>query len=199
MFKDLLKISLIVFLLMSFACQKSGNSSGGLSILGDDTAEAVKLVADANEDLKQVKAIYKDNKDKISELQAAIAKKDIANVKKISDNLVKEIARGVKFGENATKKIEEAQALNINPVYKEYLEKKQQALEKQIGAFEYRGDAAKILSEGFGGTDKAQTDRVIAEFKEKEEKFQRLWKEGLELSQDANDFAKESEKKAKKQ
>ena len=199
MFKDLLKISLLVFLLMSFACKKSGDLPSGPSIFSDDTAEAVKLVAEANEYLKEVKAIYKDNKDKIPELQVAIGKKEVDNVKKISNNLVKEIARGVKLGENATKKIEEAQALNINPVYKEYLEKKQQALEKQIGAFEYRGDAAKILGEGFGGTDKAQTDRVIAEFKEKEEKFQRLWKEGLELSQDANDFAKESEKKAKKQ
>ena len=189
----------MVFLLMNFACKKSEDSPSGPGIFGDDTAEAVKLIGDANEDLKEVKKIYKDNKDKIAELKAAIEKKKVETVKSISNNLVKQIDNGVESGRNAVEKIEKAQALNINPVYKEYLEKKQQALEKQIGAFEYRGDAAKILSEGFGGTDKAQTDRVIAEFKEKEEKFQRLWKEGLELSMDANEFAKESEKKAKKQ
>jgi hypothetical protein len=198
MFRNIFKISLLIFLLIVSACKKSGDSPGSLNILGDDTTEAVKLIEDANNDLKEVKRIYKDNQGKVAELQAAMANNEVAKVKNISGNLVDEIDNGVAAGRSAVKKIEDAQALNINETYKKYLEMKQECLVKQLEAFEYRRDAAKIFSDGFGG-DKAQSARVIAEFKVKEANFQKLMNEGLALSQDANDFAKDSLKKAKKQ
>src|SRR3982750_2453142 len=136
MFRNIFKISLLIFLLIVSACQKKGDSPGSLNILGDDTDEAVKLIEDANNDLKEVKRIYKDNQGKVAELQAAMGNNEVAKVKNISGNLVDEIDNGVAAGRNAVKKIEDAQALNINETYKKYLEMKQECLVKQLEAFE---------------------------------------------------------------
>jgi hypothetical protein len=195
------KLSLICLLALSFlipACGGKNNSSdsSGLSVFSsDDTDKAIQVVTEANDELKKIKAIYKENEGSVDEVQAAMAAKDNAKVKSIADNLVFRINDGITLGENAISKLEEAEKLNINDTFRQYLELKRSSLRKQVDAFEYRRQAAELLSKGFSGNDPKQIDGIKLVFKEKETDFQKVWQEGRDESQEANDFYKENFKK----
>ncbi len=184
-----LNLLLICLLLSATACKKLGESSSGGSILGDDTEEAVKIVDDANNDLREIKKIYILNQGKGDEISAAINDKDIAKVKSIADDLVTEINGGIVLGEKAVSKIEEARSKNINSSFKQYLAMKSEALRMQLKAFGFRLEAAQVLRDGFGKADKSQISTVIAEFKLKDTNFKQLMEEGRNLSQQANVYA----------
>lgn len=191
--KVLLTIWLITLLFS--ACQKKSSESGGFDILStDDTKEAVEIINDANNDLKKIKAIYKDNMGKTVELKAAMSNKENEKVKEIAGNLVTEIDNGVTLGESAYQKIEKAKELNINETYKQYLDMKSEALRKQLEAFEYRRKSAILLRDSFGGKEQKDLEVTKAKFKELDDNFQKLMEEGRTLSQDANELAKEAAK-----
>ena len=191
-------ICLLALSLLIPACGGKNNSSdsSGLSVFSsDDTDKAIQVVTEANDELKKIKAIYKENEGSVDEVQAAMAAKDNAKVKSIADNLVFRINDGITLGENAISKLEEAEKLNINDTFRQYLELKRSSLRKQIDAFEYRRQAAELLSKGFSGNDPKQADGIKLVFKEKETDFQKVWQEGRDESQEANDFYKENFKK----
>src|SRR5438132_2496246 len=106
---------------------RSSSSSGGFNILGppDETADAAKIVADANEDLTRIKVLYKDNEGKREELKKAIEKNDASTAKKIADDVVYLINDGSAFGQSAVDKIQKAQEMQINDDYREYLRLKE--------------------------------------------------------------------------
>lgn len=192
-------ICLLALSLWLPACGGKSNSpeSGGISVFtSDDTEKATAIVNEANDELRKIKAIYKENEGAIEEVQAAMSGKDNAQVKSIADNLVFRINDGITLGENAISKLEEAEKLNINDTFREYLELKRASLRKQVDAFEYRRQAAELLSKGFGSSDPKEVEGIKAVFKEKEAEFQKLWQEGRDESQEANDFYKESLKKS---
>jgi hypothetical protein len=184
---------LLIFLFS--ACQKNGNSeSSGIDVFGltDQTAEAGAIVQDANEDLKKIRKMYKENQSKIDELKTAMNDKKIDEVKKIADELVYIINDGFVLGESAVVKIEKAEALNTNDKYKEYLQLKKGSLKKQLDAFEFRRQAAQLLRDAFGNKDKLEIERAKAEFREKEENFQKYMEIAREMSGEANQLAKET-------
>ena len=185
--KILLTISLLA--LFFSACQKSGEKSGGI-LTKDDTKEAVTIIEDANNDLKKIKVIYKENEGKTDELKEAMTKKEVEKVKEITGNLIKQIDEGLILGESAYSKIEKARELNINPSYNEYLDLKAQGLRKQLEAFEYRKKSAQILRDSFGGNDPKAIEVIKLKFKESDDSFQKLMEEGKILSQQANEVAK---------
>lgn len=192
--------SLICLLALSLwlsACGKNNSSdSGGLSVFSsDETEKAVQVVTEANGELKKIKAIYKENEGSVEEVKAAMAARDNAKVKLIADNLVFRINDGITLGENAISKLEEAEKLNINDTFRQYLELKRGSLRKQVDAFEYRRQAAELLSKGFSSNDPKQIDGIKLIFKEKETDFQKVWQEGRDESQEANDFYKDNFKK----
>ncbi len=191
-------LTILSIALFFSACQKKSSDSGGFDILStDDTQKAVDIINSANDDLKKIKVIYKDNMGKTEELKAAMSNKEIAKVKEIAGNLVSEIDNGVTLGESAYKKIEEAKELNVNDTYKEYLDMKSQALRKQLDAFDYRRKSAILLRDSFGGSDPKELETTKAKFKELDDNFQKLMEEGRTLSQDANELAKEAAKSKK--
>lgn len=193
--KDLLKILLI--LLVAFAaCHKSDDSSApsGLDILGtsDQTDDAAQLVASANLDLKKIKVIYKDNEGSVKDLEAAMGANDIEKVKKISGDLVEQINNGVALGNSAVGKIDEAENLKINDTYRNYLDLKKAALRKQLDAFEFRRQSAILLRDGFGGKDKMEVETAKAALKEREDNFKRRMAAAKDMSEEANQIAKDS-------
>lgn len=186
-------LSLLVFLFS--ACQKSGNSnSSSLDVFGlsDQTQEAAAIVEDANNDLKKIRKMYKENQSKIEELKSAMNEKRIEDVKKIADDLVYIINDGFVLGESAIQKIEQAEAMNINDKYKEYLQLKKVSLRKQLDAFEFRRQFAILLRDEFGTKDKFEVEKVKAEFKDREENFQTYMEKAREISGEANQLAKEA-------
>jgi hypothetical protein len=185
---------LLIFLFS--ACQKTSQSSDSSSIdifgLTDQTAEAGKIVEDANNDLKKIRKMYKENQSKIDELKTAMNDKKIDEVKKIADELVYIINDGFVLGESAVAKIEKAEEMNTNEKYKEYLQLKKGSLKKQLDAFEFRRQAAQLLRDAFGNKDKLEIEKAKAEFRDKEENFQKYMEIAREMSGQANQLAKEA-------
>lgn len=188
-------LSLLIFLFFS-ACQKNNNSESGSGIdvfgLSDETAEAGEIVKDANEDLKKIRKMYKENQGKIDELKAAMNDRNIEEARKIADELVYIINDGFVLAESAISKIERAEQMNINETYREYLQKKEESLRKHMDAFEFRRQAAVLLRDSFGSKDKFAIEKARQEFKEREENFQKYAEIARELSGEANQLAKEA-------
>jgi hypothetical protein len=202
--KDFVTLLILILLFIPAACRKSGKTApteqpvGNLEIfaVSDETVEAANLVEEANADLIKIKAIYKENESRIDELKAAMNERDIDKVKKIADDLVYKINDGVVLGESAVSKIEQAEEMKINEKFKEYLRLKEESLRKQLMAFEFRRQAGILLRDGFGTKDKQQIAKAKAEFKTKEENFQKYMEAARDLSQQANKLRKESMQKS---
>lgn len=193
-------LATILFLGLALtACKKddSSSSSSGFDILNsDDTKEVIELIGKANEDLNKVKAIYKTNQNRVDEeLLPAMSGRDFAKAKEIANDLVLQINDGLSSADDAVKKIEQAEDMNINETYKEYLGLKKEALKKQIQAFQLRHKVAKLIRDSMGGNDPVQINQAKSEFMENEKKFQALMDEGKVLSEKANQIYKDSLKK----
>ena len=182
--------------LLGFSACKKTDSSEGFDVMSfsDDATAAAQLVEQANQDLNKIKVLYKKNEVKREELIAAMGDKDTEKVKKITDDLVYLINDGMALGESAVEKISQAQQMNINADFKDYLSMKEESLRKQLTAFESRRLAVRLLRDSFGTNDPTLVEKAKLEFKEKEEIAVKTLEESKEISKKANEFAKESSK-----
>lgn len=195
--KKVLVTILLLFLVLA-ACKKSNSSqSSGLNLLSsDDTKEVIDIITEANNELKKVKTIYKANQNRVDEeLIPAMTAQDIVKAKSITDDFVVQINEGLVAADEAVKKIEKAENMDINDTYKEYLRLKREALQKQIAAFELRHNVAKLLRDSLGSNDTAKITQAQSEFKANEVKFHDLMEEGKGFSEEANQVFKDSLKK----
>jgi vacuolar-type H+-ATPase subunit I/STV1 len=192
--KHLFKNLLVIFALVLGAC--SSTEEPGSSFF-DQTQEAANLVGEANAQLRQIKQLFQKNAGWLEELKTAMNNKDEKKVKDISKELVYQINDGTKLGEEAIEKIERASQMNVNEDFKNYLSLKAQSLRKYADAFEERRNLARLLSERYDPKNAEQRDFVLEEFKRKEESFKRIIKEAQEVSERANELAKESLSKTK--
>jgi hypothetical protein len=202
--KDWLKILLVLALIIccggTLSCRQnddSPDSTSSLDVFGltDETQDAAQIVDKANEELKKIKAIYKESEGQTEELKAAMKNNDVAKVKEIASALADKIDQGMSLAKDAVSKIEEARKLKINDTYREYLELKASSLKKQIDAFEFRFEAAKFLRDKFGAKDKQEIETAKAVLKETDENFQKYMEAARETSIEANKIAKESVRK----
>lgn len=192
--KNLL-ITFLFFILIFSACgKKDSSSSSGLDFFSsDEKNEAAKIIQSANDDLKKVRIIYNNNQKRVDdELIPALTAKDIAKAAEITNDLVIQINSGLVSADEAVKKIKEAENMNINDTYRNYLRLKREALEKQIEAFELRRQVAQLMSKSLGGNDPSQANQAQSIFKEKEMQFFDLMEQGKGLSQEANQIYKDS-------
>ena len=168
-------------------------SSGGLGILSptDETAEAANLIAEANQDLTKIKLLYRENEGKREELKAAMEKNDAVTAKKIADEVVYLINDGSAFAESAVAKVQKAQEMQINDDYREYLRLKEEALKRQLAAFEEYRQAARTLREKYDPKNTAMREIVATEFKTRSENYRKLMEEARDYSSRANELAKD--------
>jgi hypothetical protein len=185
---------IILFSILAFsACWKSDSTSSGFDIIStDEKDEAAKIINEANQDLKEVKTIYKANENKVAEIKAAMTNKEVEKVKSIANELVNQIVSGIVKAKDAVEKIQKAEDMDINETYKDYLNLKRRALEKQIEAFEQRKHLAQLIRDSFGGKDAAKIDLAQSLFTDKEKQFQKLMDDGKDLSEQANQVYKDS-------
>jgi hypothetical protein len=177
-------------LIFNFACKK-GEDSSGFS-LTDDTDEAKKLIESANEDLLGIKKLYKANENRVEDLKIAMKDKKVEDAKKIADDAVYAINDGMALAIKAVDKIDKAKSLDVNSDFKDYLELKETSIRKLMEAFELRREIALALRNGYDPENIKQRDLVLAEFKEKDEKFKKLEKEAQDASRKANQLAKDA-------
>ena len=208
MLKNLYKISKVFLLgLFVFFCfgltscntetpDDPDSDDSGMFDLRDDTDRAVDLVHEANRNLKSIRVLYNKNNPKMDDLKNALNKKDIATVKKISDELSLVIIDGFVLAENAKEKIDKAKNLSgINQEFREYLELKSESLELQIKAFKDRRDTAKLFRDEFGTEDAQEMDVAKAKFIENEKKFAQHIAEAKKKSDEADKMWSESKRK----
>ncbi|MGQ0542446.1 MAG: hypothetical protein ACT4O9_11445 [Blastocatellia bacterium] len=187
-------LSLSAALLLS--C-KSSSGSGGFDILGpsDETAEAGKLILEANQDLTKIKVLYKENEGKRQELKNALETDNEVEVKKISDHVVSIINEGTAFGMSAIDKIKQAQSMEINSDFRDYLQLKEEALTSQMEAFENYRKAALSLRDNYDPKNAQLREKVKVEFTERSENYQKIMEKARDFSNQANELYKETLKK----
>lgn len=181
----------------SVACKRTTNTGGGIDILGptDETAEAGKVVADANEDLKKIKVLYDANIDKREELKKALEANDAPQVKKLADEIVYLINDGNQSGLSALDKLQKAQEMHVNDDYSEYLRLKEESIKKELDAFEHYRQAARTLRDNYDPNNAAVRDKVKEEFKTRSENYQKTMDLARADSGQANQIAKDALKK----
>jgi dGTP triphosphohydrolase len=194
--RQVLAIGVVAAAAVFSGCKTSG-SSGTLDILGpsDETAEAAKLVAEANEDLSKIKVLYKNNENKREELKKAMEANEAEKVKKIADDVVYLINDGFDSGKSAVDKIEKAQEMQLNDDYREYLRLKEESLKRQMEAFENYRQAARSLRDNYDPKNAQQREKVKEEFKTRSENYAKIMEEARDFSNRANELAKEALRK----
>jgi len=201
LFNNLLACRVVVTSLFLCVCLFSGCKSSGIgpvNILGptDESDEAAKIVADANQDLTKIKVLYEQNESKREELKSAMEKNDAVAAKKIADDVVYLINDGAAFGNSAVEKIQKAQEMQINDDYREYLRLKEESLKLQLEAFENYRMAARTLRDNYDPKNVASRDKVKLEFKTRSENYRTIMEKARDYSNRANELAKEALKKA---
>jgi hypothetical protein len=191
--KHFCKFLLLIFVLALGACSSATDESSYF----DQTQDAANLVGEANVQLRQIKQLFQKNAGWLEELKTAMNNREEKKVKEIANELVYQINDGTKLGEEAIDKIERASRLNVNDDFKNYLNLKAQSLRKYAEAFEERRQLAILLRDRYDPKNSEQRDFVLEEFKRKEESFKRIIKEAQDVSERANELAKESLSKAK--
>jgi hypothetical protein len=192
MTKTIAKILLISLLTMT-ACKSSGRTESPTSIFSsDETAEAAKVVASANEDLTKIKVLYKENENKREDIKKAMEVDNAEQVKKIADDIVYLINDGTDNANNAIEKIEKAQEMQVNDDYREYLRLKEESLKRELEAFENYRQAAKTLRDNYDPKNAAQREKVKEDFKNRVENYRKLMEQARDYSNQANELAKDA-------
>lgn len=184
-------LSLLLLAALLLACSSLKNMGGG-----NQMAEANKLVESAKEDLDAVDRISDENEEKTSELTRAENAGNADEVKKILDDLITAIDDGLKHGESAAEKTEQASKLKIDDKYKEYLSYKAQAFRKQIDAFKSLREAAVIERDNYGKGGK-EVETAKADFRKKLDNYKKLLADAKNLHRKADDIARENPDKIK--
>jgi hypothetical protein len=195
--KSLFKLLLLALTaLVLISCGDEGDSDGpGLLSFSDDQDEAVKHVEEANDELKRIRILYRENNAKVEELKKALGVKDLARVKRLADDLLLVIADGYAFAEVAMEKLTDAQRLDINSDFKYYLSLKEDSLRLQIKAFEFRRQSARLFRDKFGTNDPNAMAEAAKKFKENEANFEKTMAEAKKVSEEADKLYKEANNK----
>lgn len=173
---------------------------GGCGLFGpkDETAEAAALVQEANQELQKIKELYDENEGdgekpgKRAQLKQALEANDAEQVRKISDDVVYIIGDGMNYAKSAIEKIQQAQDLNTNDDYKEYLRLKEMALSKQVEAFENYRQAARSLRDNYDPKNEALRAKVKIEFEDRSDKYRELMEKARDYSSQANELRKDA-------
>jgi len=187
---------LLISLLTMTACKSSGRTDSPTSIFSsDETAEAAKIVASANDDLTKIKVLYKDNENKREDLKKAMEADNAEQVKKTADEVVYLINDGFDSAQSAIDKIEKAQEMQVNDDYREYLRLKEESLKRELEAFENYRQAARTLRDNYDPKNAAQRDKVKEDFKNRVDNYRKLMEEARDYSNQANELAKNALRK----
>lgn len=177
-----------------FGCKGSG---GGVFGPVDETAEAAKLVAEANIELTKIKVLYRENEGDVEkegkrlQLSKAMEAKDKEQVRKVTTEIIQLIDEGTDNGQTAVDKIQQARDMQINADYQEYLRLKEEALKKQLEAFAKYRQAAQALRDNYDPLNSEQRDKVTAVFEERSESYREIMEKARAHSSEANELYKD--------
>lgn len=187
--------AVLIAALFAAGCSFGSRSTGpGGEDLGSeaDRQKAAQLIEDANENIKGIKTLYRNNNQKVDQLEAALKAGDLKKVKELADELSLAINDGYLFADSIIDKLEKAQALDLNPTWKRYLSLKQESIELEIRAFDYRRNSAVLFRDKAGSEDPATLRLARDTFKKNEEGFKKYMADAEKVSKEADELRKAS-------
>ena len=185
-----LGLSVLILFLFISSCKSTGRGDAPGIFSSDQTADAAKIVVSANDDLTKIKVLYKENEGKREEIKKALETDDAAQVKKLADDVVGLINDGYNSAQSAVDKLEQAQEMQINDDYREYLRLKEESLKSEMEAFDSYRQAARTLRDNYDPKNTAMRDKVKEDFKNRVENYRKLMEEARDYSNRANEIAK---------
>jgi len=185
-------LGLLAISLFISSCKSTGRGDAPSIFSSDQTADAAKTVVSANEDLTKIKVLYKENEGKREEIKKALETDDAATVKKLADDVVGLINDGYNNAQDAVDKLEQAQEMQINDDYREYLRLKEESLKSEMEAFDSYRQAARTLRDNYDPKNSAMRDKVKEDFKNRVENYRKLMEEARDYSNRANEIAKDA-------
>lgn len=190
--KNFVALAIVVSLVITASCNLGRRTSRSGEELGSDAdrQKAFEMIEDANQNIRSIKVLYRNNNSKIKDLEQALKDGDLKRVKDLADELSLAINDGYLFADSILAKIEEAQNLDINPTWKRYLALKQESLELQIRAFDYRKNSAELFRDKIGTEDQETLKLARDTFKKNEEGFKKYMAEAEKVSKEADDLRK---------
>lgn len=178
--------------LMALSCQALRKLGGG-----GDIDEANQLNQSAGEDIREIERIVQENKNRESEVTRALNSGKMEAAKKIMDDSIKAIDRGLEKGQSAADKFDKASKLDIDATIKEYLSLRTQSVNKAIEAFKELRRGVITLRDATGSTDKAATEKAKNDIQQSSERFEKLINEAERLERQADEIARRHPEKIK--
>ena len=178
-------------LLMALAgasCKLGGNN--GLD-------EANQLNRSAGEDIAEIEKIIQQNKNKEGEVTRALNLGQTDAAKKMMDDTITAIDRGLERGKSAAGKLESASKLDIDSAIKEYLSLRAQSVNKAIEAFQELRKGIVSFRDATGSTDKALVAKAKNDIQQSSQAFDALISEEQRLEGKADEIARRNPDKIK--
>lgn len=179
---------LLLVLLTAVSCRLGG---------GGNIDEANQLNRSAGEDISEIEKIVQENKDKESAVSRALNSGDVDAAKRLMDDSIKAIDRGLEKGESAAAKLDKAAGLDVDPTIKEYLSLRAQSVKRASEAFKELRRGINTFRDATGNTDKAAAEKARKEIQRASESFDQLINEAEKLELQADQIARRNPDKIK--
>lgn len=166
--------------------------------LGDPALdEANALNRSAGQDIAEIEKLVRENKDKEALTTRALNAGDAGRARRLMDESIQAIDRGMEKGASAADKLTRAAALDIDPTIKEYISLRAQSANKALEAFRELRRGILPFRDAVGGGDKAAADKARSDFRQTAERFEQLINESGRLERQADDIARRNPDKIK--
>ena len=159
--------------------------------------EANRLNRSAGEDIRQIEKLVSENKDKEAQVTRALNANDAEGARRLLDESLRAIDRGMELGASAADKLARASALDIDAAIKEYLSLRVQSVNKALEAFRELRSGVAAFRESVGTADRAAAERARADIRRTSERFDQLINEAGRLERLADEIARRNPEKIK--
>ncbi len=159
--------------------------------------EANRLNQSAGQDIGEIEKLVRENKDKETLITRALNAGDAPQARRLIDESVQAIDRGIESGASAADKLARAAALDIDPTIKEYLRLRAQSVNKALEAFRELRGGVLAFRESIGVVDRSAIDRARSDFRETSVRFEQLISESGRFERQADDIARRNPEKIK--
>jgi Mg2+ and Co2+ transporter CorA len=164
---------------------------------GGDMDEANQLNRSAGEDIREIEKIVQENKSKETEVSRALNAGDTEKARRVMDESVTAIDRGLERAASAADKFGRASKLDVDPTIKEYLSLRAQSVNKAIDAFKELRRGIITFRDATGNTNRVAAEIARNQVQQSGEKFDRLIGEAEKLEARADDIARRNPEKIK--
>ena len=158
--------------------------------------EANRLNQSAGQDIAEIEKLVRGNKDNEALVTRALNAGDAPRARRLIDESVQVIDRGMERGASASDKLARAAALDVDQPIKEYLALRAQSVNKALEAFRELRPGILAFRESVGA-DKSAADRARSDFRQTSERFEQLINESGRLERRADDIARRNPDKIK--